>query len=1016
MASADSHAAQAVAHDLHEAAHVLPAQGPIEVFIHHNTLHAYQALPFHEAIARAEDELGVTGYLDEAEYRAAYAQGRIGPDDLEWALQRFAPWAAAESLPVDARDLFKAMLFGTPPAMSRDVLELLKAEGRWAAALDPLLDGSVKSNLIADTVTWLDEALRGEADSLLPFAHRLVGPRVDLLARGLMDRGASREVAEEEAVRRVLAPLSLAPERAALVKALATRGEALAAFSLWGACVELFGGADTLGVAPFDPVQKKATELVNDFLIPLCASFVDRGVARWTMPGRQAGFFAAFRTLYARSGTPVPEWLDGLSAALRASLERGETAEDVVAALPAASRVETLKALLLRLPGWGGMFQRLELFPVPELPRVRLVDFVAVRLVLEPFARAAAPRLVEGVEETRPVLVDGGVLALYAGAQRLGLSARVLNALEPAQRKGLIEVSRRFDRRARAVVWQEAYERHHAVEVVGALKAHRPQPPPPRTLQAIFCIDDREESFRRHFEEVLPSVCTYGVAGFFGVAVEFLALDDVNAAALAPLGVVPGHQVQEAPHPEDAEKAQARKERLGALARFRAGWRRATRGVAGGGLASFLTGPFALLEMAARVLAPRTTSKLEEAVRRAVVPEVRTVLTGERESEEAKSIDGRYIGFSAEEKAQRVATTLENIGLTRDFAPLVIFVAHGSSSVNNPHRSAYDCGACGGRNGGPNARLFARMANRPVVRKALRARGIDLPDSTHVLGAVHDTCTDSVDFFDEHEVPAHLKGALEEARAAFAEVCRRSAHERCRKFASAPKSLSLEAAHRHVEARAVDYGQARPELGHATNAVAVVGRRALTRGLFLDRRAFLISYDPTMDESGAVLERILAAVGPVGAGINLEYYFSRVDNERLGCGTKLPHNLTSHVGVMNGAASDLRTGLPKQMIEIHEPVRLLMVLEAENETVLSVAARQPLVKELALNAWVRIVTVSPSGKGWFALQPDGRFLPWDGPPTHLPTVHGSRAWYEGHEGYRPPAVVLPERRGARRVA
>ena len=117
---------------------------------------------------------------------------------------------------------------------------------------------------------------------------------------------------------------------------------------------------------------------------------------------------------------------------------------------------------------------------------------------------------------------------------------------------------------------------------------------------------------------------------------------------------------------------------------------------------------------------------------------------------------------------------------------------------------------------------------------------------------------------------------------------------------------------------------------------------------------------------------------------------------------------------MNGALSDLRTGLPKQMIEIHEPVRLLMVLEAEVETVAAVVARQPLVKELALNDWVRIVTVSPSGRGWFHLR-RGVLVPWDGPATHLPKVRGSRAWYEGHEGFRPPALVLPVE-GGRLVA
>src|SRR5690606_14867778 len=109
----------------------------------------------------------------------------------------------------------------------------------------------------------------------------------------------------------------------------------------------------------------------------------------------------------------------------------------------------------------------------------------------------------------------------------------------------------------------------------------------------------------------------------------------------------------------------------------------------------------------------------------------------------------------------------------------------------------------------------------------------------------------------------------------------------------------------HVAGRAVDLGQPRPEYGHATNAVCIVGRRSRTRGLFLDRRAFLVSYDPGGDPTGELLADLLAAVGPVCAGINLEYYFSRIDPAGYGCGTKLPHNIAGLLGVMDGHASDL---------------------------------------------------------------------------------------------------------------
>ena len=127
--------------------------------------------------------------------------------------------------------------------------------------------------------------------------------------------------------------------------------------------------------------------------------------------------------------------------------------------------------------------------------------------------------------------------------------------------------------------------------------------------------------------------------------------------------------------------------------------------------------------------------------------------------------------------------------------------------------------------------------------------------------------------------------------------------------------------------------QPRPEYGHATNAFCIVGRRERTRGLFLDRRAFLVSYDPARDHDGALLARIMAAVVPVVAGISLAYYFSYVDPSGYGCGTKLPHNVTSLLGVMDGAQSDLRTGLPWQMVEIHEPTRLAIVVEGTPDRV-----------------------------------------------------------------------------------
>jgi uncharacterized protein YbcC (UPF0753/DUF2309 family) len=185
-----------------------------------------------------------------------------------------------------------------------------------------------------------------------------------------------------------------------------------------------------------------------------------------------------------------------------------------------------------------------------------------------------------------------------------------------------------------------------------------------------------------------------------------------------------------------------------------------------------------------------------------------------------------------------------------------------------------------------------------------------------------------------------------------------------------------------------------------------VGRRALTRGLFLDRRAFLVSYDPEIDPDGDLLGQALAAAGPVGAGINLAYNFSCIDNLRHGAGSKLPHNVTGLVGVMDGAGSDLRTGLPRQMVELHEPMRLLMVCEATPATLARVLEREPRVAELVTNGWVQLVSVHPSTGEMQRFIPGQGFDRWAAPPTSTTaTATRSLAWYRWHDGSLPPALI-----------
>ena len=163
----------------------------------------------------------------------------------------------------------------------------------------------------------------------------------------------------------------------------------------------------------------------------------------------------------------------------------------------------------------------------------------------------------------------------------------------------------------------------------------------------------------------------------------------------------------------------------------------------------------------------------------------------------------------------------------------------------------------------------------------------------------------------------------------------------------------------------------------------------------MDRRAFLNSYDPTQDDAEcSILTRTLQAAVPVCAGISLEYYFSYTDSAGWGCGTKLPHNVASLLGVMNGAASDLRTGLPWQMVEIHEPVRLLFIIETTPEAMLKIMARNPDIDQLIRNDWVQLATLDPHSSRLHFFR-NGRFEVYEPGAVDLPKVVSWADWYRG---------------------
>lgn len=185
-----------------------------------------------------------------------------------------------------------------------------------------------------------------------------------------------------------------------------------------------------------------------------------------------------------------------------------------------------------------------------------------------------------------------------------------------------------------------------------------------------------------------------------------------------------------------------------------------------------------------------------------------------------------------------------------------------------------------------------------------------------------------------------------------------------------------------IRKRAVSFFEPRPELGHGTNALCFVGHRQLTKGLFLDRRAFMNSYDYRTDPKGTYLLNVMKPLPPVCGGINLEYYFSRVDNQKMGAGTKLPHHVIGLIGVANSSDGDLRPGLPLQMIEVHDPIRLMIIVEHFPEVVLKTITAEDSLYGWFINEWVHLMVIHPIDKTFYYFR-EGAFQPYKPQPGRI---------------------------------
>jgi len=621
------------------------------------------------------------------------------------------------------------------------------------------------------------------------------------------------------------------------------------------------------------------------------AGYFDRGQALWSSVPSE-GAFAAWRSWASRDLTPEIAGLSGFCSHVSTVPDTSEhaimKASDQLKIGPQAAAT-LFHRLLMDLGGWA-QHARWLLWRAEQNGRsdATLADLLAIRLIWE-----------EALVNRFPEIADQwqAVLQTYAAP------------LSPTQ-----------DEVVDAIL-QEAAERAYQRTLARSMSAANSQSDNRPAVQAAFCIDVRSEIIRRSLENQSPSIETLGFAGFFGLPVSHKAHGSDIEERHLPVLLKPVLASNCHGSAEGEKKSRIKARAVRALDRFR----------------QAAVSSFAYIEAAGPLYAGK------------LLKDTLGLASARKECRTAPKLDS---DLSADAKAATAASVLKAMSLTSGHAEIVLLVGHGANTRNNPHQSAYHCGACGGYTGEVSARLLAILLNDAETRSGLTAHGIRIPDDTRFVAALHDTTTDEITLFDK-DLPGR-KEDMELLRKWLKQAGSQARAERAVRLPGASAGS--------VASRALNWAETRPEWGLAGCAAFVAAPRNLTAGASLEGRAFLHSYDWHADRDFETLELILTAPVVVASWISLQYYGSTVAPDVFGGGNKLIHNVVGGIGVVEGNGGRLRPGLPWQGVHdgerlVHTPLRLSVLIEAPEEAIMRILEAHPDVRDLFDKNWLHLFTL-----------------------------------------------------------
>lgn len=371
--------------------------------------------------------------------------------------------------------------------------------------------------------------------------------------------------------------------------------------------------------------------LVHPHLFRIICSYLDQGISVWKFPDSKKGFLDSIRTIEKNSFT---------------SFFKTKRAKNIL--LNGTGQIEDLLKIIVGEEsffeqylfdqqfahhGWSGIVSSIEDQPQSLLDSkiISLQEFIVFELLLE---------------------IDSLDFELGSKWKPLCLQSNdiPLNLFEDIVPTELNEV---------LTLWQDAFEWSYYDEVLGGISQKiltPPSEPIDPSFDAIFCIDERECSIRRHLENLDKNCKTFGTPGFFGVEFYFQPHNGKFYDKLCPAPVTPQYLIKE------YDVQSVRKNELL--------YSKKTHSFFQGTFIAFSLGILSIFQLFLNIFRPKMSPAISNSFT-LMDPHSKLII-------ENKNIDDRennlQIGFTVKEMTIRVESLLKNIGLTQQFSPIIYII------------------------------------------------------------------------------------------------------------------------------------------------------------------------------------------------------------------------------------------------------------------------------------------------------------------------------------------------------